>query len=184
MEKLFKFIITVSKELAAIEPDDYSTCSNSPLLSWTLQLLSTSFDVVSCNKRKTDRWAFLAGLFGQSSAYVPSMTQASESTHPRTLPILNSSEQLCSRDKIFTRWKEIFNYDDFLTELEKPQFIARRLDILADRLSYLHALIREEFDGTPAILPPKRGSFSLPLSSTTANEATQSKFLVFLYLLK
>uniref|UniRef100_A0A914ZBD2 UBC core domain-containing protein n=1 Tax=Panagrolaimus superbus TaxID=310955 RepID=A0A914ZBD2_9BILA len=164
MEKLFNFIIDICKELMLPDLNENGVKNNSSLLSWTLQLLSTSFDVVACNKRKSDRWMFLSGLFGQSSTYAPSIQSTIDSA--ASSRILSTFDQMTSRDKILSRWKEVFNYDDFLTELEKPQFIARRLDILADRLHYLHALIREEeIDGIPAVLPPKRESFSLPISA-------------------
>ncbi|VDK73717.1 unnamed protein product [Litomosoides sigmodontis] len=35
------------------------------LLCWTLMLLSSAFDVIACNKKKNDRWAFIGGEYSR-----------------------------------------------------------------------------------------------------------------------
>ncbi|KAE9551922.1 hypothetical protein FO519_004881 [Halicephalobus sp. NKZ332] len=179
MEKLFVFVIQVTEELM-IQDEKENTNSKSPLLSWTLQLLSTAFDVVASNKRKTDRWSFLAGLFGQanSNVFASSSNHANCSTMTvcsGAMPKFMQGDQI--GDKLYQRWKELFNNEEFSSELEKPQFIVGRLEILGDRLQYLFSLIKEHIHGIPAVMPQKSETFS-PVHSSTAGPSEQPSSLI------
>uniref|UniRef100_A0AC34RKZ8 UBC core domain-containing protein n=1 Tax=Panagrolaimus sp. JU765 TaxID=591449 RepID=A0AC34RKZ8_9BILA len=161
MEKLFEFIVAVANDLMLQRIDQYSI-QKCPLLNWTLQLLSTAFDVVASNKRKTDRWSFLAGLFGQTNSSFSSVVtnypvQTTICSGPMSSYKPFHNNQFSER--LYQRWKELFNNEEFSSELEKPQFIAKRLDILADRLQYLFALMKEQVHGIPAVMPPKSETF-------------------------
>uniref|UniRef100_A0A7E4VTD5 UBC core domain-containing protein n=1 Tax=Panagrellus redivivus TaxID=6233 RepID=A0A7E4VTD5_PANRE len=194
MEKLFNFVVDVSTEILAEAQaknaeDDVDPPKTSPLLSWTLQLMSTAFDVVSSNKRKTDRWSFLSGTFTHNNAnnWAPSANSSPASSsglssgtvmdnlvkyldvedalehgpenapsfvdfppgHPawknmasynKPPPIISSG----SAHALYEKYRECFGCDDFFAELDKPHFIARRLEILQYRLQYLYTLIRAE----------------------------------------
>uniref|UniRef100_A0A158R584 UBIQUITIN_CONJUGAT_2 domain-containing protein n=1 Tax=Syphacia muris TaxID=451379 RepID=A0A158R584_9BILA len=57
IEKILKCDLESGSRLSNNETVNYT------LLCWSLMLLSSAFDVVIGSKRKTDRWAFLAGEF-------------------------------------------------------------------------------------------------------------------------
>ncbi|MFH4979512.1 hypothetical protein AB6A40_006221 [Gnathostoma spinigerum] len=61
--ELLKFL----DELLAKTRDSIHGEFDVTLFCWTLLLTSSAFDVIICNKRKVDRWSFLAGEYTQSS---------------------------------------------------------------------------------------------------------------------
>ncbi|OZC12882.1 hypothetical protein X798_00517 [Onchocerca flexuosa] len=64
-------LFNLIKEIAVNALDNYavdSQCQNNlnvTLLCWSLMLLSSAFDVVAYNKKKTDRWAFIGGEYSR-----------------------------------------------------------------------------------------------------------------------
>ncbi|KAH7727633.1 ubiquitin-conjugating enzyme family protein, partial [Aphelenchoides avenae] len=109
------------------------------LLSWTLLLLSSAFDVVVSNKRKNDRWAFLTGEFGVhfSAQQAPASSAPSRTLSTHKKPS-SEKQQLNDYYKKLQYFKKL---TDQLDKMEKnigtfPQNL-QNLDKLQKRLETL-----------------------------------------------
>uniref|UniRef100_A0A0N5A1Y6 UBIQUITIN_CONJUGAT_2 domain-containing protein n=1 Tax=Parastrongyloides trichosuri TaxID=131310 RepID=A0A0N5A1Y6_PARTI len=88
MKELLKFLISLCAEK--------NLYKNHQLITWTLTVCSTAFDVVVVNKRKCDRWSFISGDFSISTLSPKTSITVSE-TRDYSLSPMNSQSVFCSK---------------------------------------------------------------------------------------